>query len=175
MPPSSALLTAVLGTCASTLALAACSCKNDVWLKRMVLFAMCLWAPYYWLLGAQSGFIFSALIVVRQGVSLNLPHMPRFAANAILVVLVLVMTLCLAWTWDGAHSLLPWFSAVNSTYAYMKLRGARLRTQVIVGESGWALYAIVVGAWSHLIFLALALGLSLWTIYRLKRPEVTPI
>ena len=162
-------VTAVLGASACALALLACTCKDDVWLKRAVLVAMILWAPYYWLLGAPSGFVFSVLIVIRQFLSLNLARISPPVATAAMVALLLAITTCLVMTWEGPRSLLPWFAAVNSTYAYMRLQGARLRAQVIFGEGGWAIYALVVGAWAHLAFIFIALALSLWTIHRLKR------
>lgn len=158
-----------LGSVACLVSLTACTQKVDKRLKLTVLLAMCLWAPYYWLKGGMSGFAFAVLIGVRQVLSLNTHRMNSVTQRASLVALVLAMTASVAVTWAGWPSLLPWFATINSTYAYLKYQGVRLRLQIVAGDAAWAVYAIVMTAWPHLAFMVVAIGLNLWTAQRLAR------
>ena len=155
--------TPALGSLACLVSLTACVQKVDKRLKLTVLLAMCLWAPYYWLKGGTSGFAFALLIGVRQVLALNTHRLSPRMQRASLVALVVAMTATVWLTWEGWTSLLPWFATVNSTYAYLKFQGVRLRLQIVAGDAAWAVYAIAMTAWPHLVFMLVAIGLNLWT------------
>jgi signal transduction histidine kinase len=97
------------------------------------------------------------------------------AARRITAISYCVVFTGVLWlTWSGPVSLLPWISALNATYAYFYLTGARLRVQVMLSTGLWLLNAIVLGSIGGVAMNAASLGISLWTIMRLKRAAVAP-
>ena len=77
-------------------------------------------------------------------------------------------------TWAGPVSLLPWISALNATYAYFYLAARVCVPQVMLSTGLWLLNAVVLGSIGGVAMNAASLGISLWTIVRLKRAAMVP-
>lgn len=161
--------TEAVGMLACAVSLVAPALRSDRRFKAMGLVAIGLWAPYYWLLGAMSGFVFMLLMAVRQVISMGAHRLPPPALRWALAGLVLAMTAAAAFTWEGWRSILPWAASVNGAHAYFARTGVKLRSQLFVGDCAWLAYAVLVQAWPHAVFIAMLICINLVTIRRLRR------
>ncbi len=157
----------LVGILACAVSLCAPAFKSDRRFKVIGLLALALWAPYYWLLGAMTGFVFTLLLALRQLGSIFAHRFGPRTLRWMLAVLVVAMTVSAAVTWEGWHSLLPWAASVNGVHAHFSHSGLRLRTQLFFGDCAWLAYAVTVHAWPHAAFMVVLICINLATIRRL--------
>lgn len=165
-PFSATQLAGYLATIAS---LSAYAMRKDKMMKAGVGIGLLLWALHYGMLSAWTASATCLLIASRHVLALIAPTMSATARRTTAVSYCLVFTAVLWLTWAGSVSLLPWISALNATYAYFYLAGTRLRTQVMLSTSLWLLNAVILGSIGGVAMNIMSLGISLWTVTRLKR------
>ena len=157
------------GYVATIVSLSAYAMREDKMMKTGVGAGLLLWALHYAMLSAWTASATCLLIASRQVLALIAPTMSATARSTAAISYCLVFTAVLWLTWAGPVSLLPWISALNATYAYFYLVGTRLRTQVMLSTGLWLLNAAILGSIGGVAMNILSLGISLWTIARLKR------
>jgi hypothetical protein len=143
--------------------------RQDKMMKTGVGAGLLLWALHYAMLSAWTASATCLLIASRQALALIAPAMSPTARRTTAISYCLVFTAGLWLTWAGPVSLLSWTSALNATYAYFYLAGTRLRAQVMVSTGLWLVNAAVLGSIGGVAMNIVSLGISLWTISRLKR------
>lgn len=158
-----------VGYAATVVSLSAYAMREDKMMKTGVGLGLLLWALHYAMLAAWTASATCLLIASRQILALIAPAMSAALRRITAVSYCSVFTVVLWLTWNGPVSLLPWISALNATYAYFYLAGARLRTQVMLSTGLWLLNAAVLGSIGGVAMNVVSLGISLWTIIRLKR------
>ena len=161
--------TQLAGYVATIVSLSAYAMRQDKMMKTGVGAGLLLWALHYAMLSAWTASATCLLIASRQVLALIAPTMSATARRTAAISYCLVFTAVLWLTWAGPVSLLPWISALNATYAYFYLVGTRLRTQVMLSTGLWLLNAAILGSIGGVAMNILSLGISLWTIARLKR------
>jgi hypothetical protein len=161
--------TQLAGYVAAIVSLSAYAMRQDKMMKTGVGIGLLLWALHYTMLSAWTASATCLLIASRQVLTLIAPAMSATARRTTAVSYCIVFTAVLWLTWAGPVSLLPWISALNATYAYFYLGGIRLRAQVMLSTSLWLLNAAVLGSIGGIAMNIVSLGISLWTIARLKR------
>lgn len=163
----------MVGYAATLLSLSAYAMREDKMMKTGVGLGLLLWTLHYAMLAAWTASATCLLIASRQILALIAPAMSAAARRLTAVSYCLVFTGVLWLTWAGPVSLLPWISALNATCAYFYLAGTRLRAQVMLSSGLWLLNALVLGSIGGVAMNAVSLGISLWTIVRLKRAATT--
>ena len=164
----------LVGYAATFVSLSAYAMREDKMMKTGVGLGLVLWALHYAMLSALTASATCLLIASRQILAFFAPTLSISARYAVTVVYYLLFTGVLWQTWAGPVSLLPWISALNNTYAYFYLAGTRLRAQVMLSTGLWLLNAMVLGSIGGVVMNAASLGISLWTILRLKRATTAP-
>ena len=159
----------LVGYAATLVSLSAYAMREDKMMKTGVGLGLLLWTLHYAMLAAWTASATCLLIASRQILALVAPAMSAAARRITAVSYCSVFTGVLWLTWAGPVSLLPWISALNATYAYFYLAGTRLRAQVMLSTGLWLLNAVVLGSIGGVAMNAISLGISLWTIVRLKR------
>jgi hypothetical protein len=161
--------TQLVGYVAAFVSLSAYAMREDKMMKTGVGAGLLLWALHYAMLAGWTASATCLLIASRQVLALIAPAMSATARRTTAVSYCFVFTAVLWLTWAGSVSLLPWVSALNATYAYFYLAGTRLRAQVMLSTGLWLLNAAVLGSIGGVAMNILSLGISLWTITRIKR------
>jgi hypothetical protein len=164
----------LMGYTATFVSLGAYAMREDKMLKIGVGLGLVLWTLHYAMLSAWTASATCVLIASRQILAFIAPAVSGAARRATTASYCLAFTGILWQTWAGPISLLPWISALNATYAYFYLSGARLRAQVMLSTGLWLLNAVVLGSIGGVAMNAASLGISLWTIMRLKRAAMVP-
>lgn len=159
----------LVGYVATLVSLGAYAMREDKIMKTGVGLGLVLWATHYAMLSAWTASVICLVIASRQILAFIAPAMSAAARRTTVASYCLVFTGVLWHTWAGPVSLLPWISALNATYAYFYLAGAHLRAQVMLSTGLWLLNAVVLGSIGGVMMNAASLGISLWTIMRLKR------
>lgn len=159
----------LVGYAATLVSLSAYAMREDKMMKIWVGFGLVLWALHYAMLSALTASVTCLLIASRQILVFFAPTLSLPTRHFLTVSYCLVFSGVLWQTWAGPISLLPWISAINATYAYFYLSGMRLRTQVMLSTGLWLLNAMVLGSIGGVVMNTASLGISLWTIIRLKR------
>jgi Bacterial inner membrane protein len=161
--------TQLVGYAATFVSLSAYALREDKMMKTGVGLGLVLWALHYAMLSAWTASATCLLIASRQILAFIAPLMSAAARRATAASYCLIFT-CVLWqTWAGPVSLLPWISALNATYAYFYLAGTRLRAQVMLSTGLWLLNALALSSIGGVAMNTASLGISLWTIIRLKR------
>lgn len=159
----------LVGYGATFVSLGAYAMREDKMMKIGVGLGLVLWAWHYAMLSAWTASVICLLIASRQILAFFAPTLSISARYAVTAAYYLLFTGVLWQTWAGSVSLLPWISAINATYAYFYLKGMRLRAQVMLSTGLWLLNAMVLGSIGGVVMNAASLGISLWTVVRLKR------
>lgn len=159
----------LVGYGAMIVSLGAYAMREDKMMKTGVGVGLVLWALHYAMLLAWTASAICLLIASRQILAFLAPAMSAAGRRATAVSYCLVFTGVLWETWAGPVSLLPWISAINATYAYFYLAGTRLRARVMLSTGLWLLNALALGSIGGVAMNAASLGISVWTIARLKR------
>jgi hypothetical protein len=159
----------LVGYAATVMSLSAYAMREDRMMKTWVGLGLLLWTLHYAMLAAWTASVICLLIASRQILALIAPAMSAAARRITTVFYCSVFTAVLWLTWDDPVSLLPWLSALNATYAYFYLASTRLRAQVMLSTSLWLLNAMLLGSIGGVAMNAVSLGISFWTIVRLKR------
>ena len=161
-------LAQLVGYAATVVSIGAYALKKDAHFKAGIGASLLTWAAHYMLFGAWTAAFTCLVIASRQGLALLAPAMGGTGRRWSAFGYVVVFTGVLWWTWAGPVSLLPWLAALNATYAYVYLAGARLRGQVMLSTSCWLVNALLLGSIGNVVTNVATLGMSAWAIRRLR-------
>lgn len=164
----------ILGLLAAGAYIASFSLRNETHFRLCNMTGSLLWAGYYALLGATVGTVMLLIGATRQVVSIAVLKKPASLKLKLAIGFGLVLSVALAFSWQGARSLLPWLALMNATYSYLCLSGLRLRKQLFIGNMAWLPYDLIVGAWAHMAMELVALVINGRLIRRLQKEESAP-
>lgn len=159
----------LVGYAAMVVSISAYALKRDAHFKVGIGASLLTWTVHYVLLGAWTTAFTCLLIASRQVLALLAPALSPAARKCSALGYAAAFTGVLAWTWAGPLSLLPWLAALNATYAYIYLAGARLRAQVMLSTSCWLVNALLLGSIGNVVTNLATLAMSAWAIRRLRR------
>lgn len=167
----------ILGCLAAAAYIASFSLRNETHFRLCNMTGSLLWAGYYALLGATVGTVMLLIGATRQVVSIWAMGKPASFKLKLAVAFGLILSVALAFAWQGPRSFLPWLALMNATYSYLCLTGLRLRIQLFFGNMAWLPYDLLVGAWPHMAMELVALVINGRLIRRLQREaaEATPV
>lgn len=159
----------VVGYIAMASGISAYALKNDRALKIVMGVCMALWSLHYVMLSAWTPAAVSLVVAARQVIATVFPHMSGRVLKHVTVAYMTIFTVILAMTWHGTASIWPWLAAVNATFAFLHLQGARMRGQ-LMGTSGlWIVNGLVTGSIGHIVQSTISLVVSGWTIVRMRQ------
>ena len=158
-----------IGLLATTATLAAFTQGSDGRFRLYATGGSVLWTIHFALLGAQTAAVTAIAIAMRQAGSHWLIAKPAHWRLAAGVGFTVIYT-TIAWiTWQAWYSVLPWIAAVNGTYAFFCLTGARLRTQMMLSDTAGLVNGLALGSIGAVLASAAALAINARTIRRLRR------
>ena len=129
-----------IGTLATVIAILAFQCKDTKKLYLMQFFSNLFFTLHYLVLGAATGLLLNGMGTVRL-VLLSFVKKKWARSNAAMWILMIVMALCTAVTWNGWLSLLPAIAQIFSTPLYFKRNGKILRYgQLLFMSPCWLIY-----------------------------------
>lgn len=163
----------VLGLAAAAAYIASFSIRNETGFRLCNMTGSLLWAGYYALLGATVGTVMLLIGATRQVVSIAVMKRPASFKLKLAIGFGLVLSVALAFAWQGPRSFLPWLALMNATYSYLCLSGLRLRKQLFFGNMAWLPYDLIVGAWAHMAMEVVALCINGRLIRRMEREAAT--
>lgn len=159
----------VVGYLATVISIGAYGLKDDFRFRAGIGASLLAWAAHYSLLDAWTAAGTCLLIASRQGVTLLMPNMTMQARKWTSLTYAAAFTAVLGWTWTGPISLLPWLAALNATYAYVYLTGARLRGQVMASTGCWLVNAVLIGSVGNVVTNIATLSMTSWALLRMRR------
>jgi hypothetical protein len=158
-----------LGLLATLATLAAFAQRSDGRFRLYATVGSVLWTVHFGLLGAHTAAATAIAIALRQAGSHVLIAKPAHWRLLAGIGFTLVYT-AIAWiTWQGWYSVLPWIAAVNGTYAFFSLAGARLRSQMLLSDAAGLVNGFAVGSIGGVLAAVAALAINARTIRRLRR------
>jgi hypothetical protein len=162
-------LSMMLGMVAACAYVLSFSVRNETHFRLVNMTGSLLWAGYYGLLGAHVGMVMLLIGATRQVVSIAVLSKPASLKLKLAFFFGAVLSVALAFAWQGPRSFLPWLALMNATYSYLCLSGLRLRKQLFFGNMAWLPYDLLVGAWAHMAMELVALVVNGRLIRRLER------
>lgn len=168
---ASTLFVQSLGFVATGLTLASFAQRSDARLRVFLTLGSLFWAVHFALLEAYTASVTLLFIGSRQAASHWISRGPEIWRQAAAWGYTLGFTVIAGITWQGWKSLLPWLMAVNGTFAFFYLRGARMRTQMLLADVAGAVNGLAVGSAGGFVGSLAFLTVNGWTIVRLRRQE----
>ncbi|MDP5029552.1 YgjV family protein [Paraglaciecola sp.] len=137
----------------------------DVELRRWSALGALLWTLMYLMLSAYTAAVMMFLTAIRTLAS------GYHSARKLWVfsVFMAIFLSSLVFSWQGPLSLLPAFSAINTTIALFYFSGVQLRLFLLASSIAWMANDLIWQAWPALLAEAIALLLNLKTIFALIR------
>ena len=167
--PSSHILVQGVGLLATAATLAAFAQRSDGRFRLYATGGSLLWTVHFALLGAHTAAVTAIAIALRQAGSHWLIAKPAHWRLVAGVGFTVIYTAIAWFTWQAWYSVLPWIAAVNGTYGFFWLTGARLRTQMLVSDAAGVVNGFAVGSIGAVLASAAAIAINVRTIRRLRR------
>jgi hypothetical protein len=168
------LFVQILGFVATGCTLAAFTQHSDTRFRGWATLGSVFWSIHFALLGALTAAATMLVIGSRQGASHWISRWPTARKHAAAWVYFIVFSSIAVWTWQGWHSLLPWFMAVNGTYGYFFLSGARMRKQMLLSDAAGLVNGFAVNSWGGVVGSLAYLAINLRTVRQLQLSTFKP-
>lgn len=159
----------VIGYIALVIYVGAYCFKRDNTLKILFSVSNIFWIAHYYLIGAETAALTTALITLRNILALNAEDFSRrrkIITAGIFTGLLLTAGIV---TWNGPVSIIPVATTIAVTFAMLYLKGIRLRQLLLAVDSAWLLHAVIVLSIPGAIYAISAIVMNLITILKMKK------
>lgn len=155
----------IIGYIALVIYVAGYAFKDDNKLKIIFSVSNFFWVVHYYLINAQTAALTTALVTVRNLLSLNSQNFSLKRKNITACVLAAAGMI----TWAGWISLVLVMTTIIVTFAMIYLKDIRLRQVFFLVDLGWLAHSIVVISFGGFVYAVMALIVNAITILRLAR------
>lgn len=130
-----------------------------------------LWALHYHLLGERIAAALSAVSAGRNTIALHVLTLPRRKRIALTLAACSLLVTLAAFTWSGPLTALPTFASCLTMTAAFWLAGYRFRRVLLVSDSCWLVFGVLVGSIAGALAATISLSINAWTLHRLREAE----
>lgn len=163
----------IVGYVALVTYVAAYAIKNDNTLKLAFSASNILWVVHYYLIGAQTAALTTAILVVRNLFSLNSPDFSFEKKRLLLIVFSVFLMAAGMLTWAGWISIIPVATCIAVTYGVFFLSGLKLRTVFLICDVAWLVHGIVVVSYGGIAYAIGALVMNAITMRSMQKTRLS--
>jgi len=166
-------LAQIAGYVALVTYVAAYAIRDDNKLKIAFSASNVLWVVHYYLIGAQTAAVTTAIIILRNLFSLNSPDF-SFKKKCLLLLIFSVLLIAAGiFTWAGWISVIPVFCCIAITYGVFFLSGLQLRTVFLVCDMAWLAHGIVVVSYGGIVYALGAVIVNAFTMRSMQKTRLS--
>lgn len=171
MNPDFYALPQIIGYIALIIYVSGYAFKDDNKLKVIFSVSNIFWIIHYYLINAQTAAVTTALITMRNLLSLNADGFSRRRKLLTAWVFTLLLVVAGVVTWNGWISLVPVCACVAATFAMIYLNALRLRQVLLLIDLTWLVHACVVVSFGGFVYALSAMAVNAVTLYRLRETD----
>ena len=149
--------------------------RNDNTLKIVFSVSNVFWIVHYYMIHAQTAALTTAIVTVRNVLSLNAETFSIKRRMITAWIFTVVLLAAGVVTWVGWISVIPVSTTIAATHAMLYMRGVSLRKVFFVIDAAWLVHAVVVLSFGGFVYAFCALIVNAHTIFKMsKDPVVGP-
>lgn len=127
------------------------------------------WIVHYYFINAQTAALTTAIITIRNLLSLNAETIPAKRKMLIAAGVSVLLIIAGLATWAGPVSIIPVVATIAATYGFLYVHGMRLRKFFLLLDAAWLLHAVLVSSIGGLIYATGALLVNGYMIVKITR------
>ena len=126
--------------------------KSNRWLFLLKLIGTVLFCLQFFLLDAFSGCLSLAVNILRNGLMMRYDDWKWVRWKGFPLLITVLFTAVLIYTWNGPISLLPYIGSVSSTFVYWTNSPRKIRlVDLACASPCWLVYDLIVHSWGGLL------------------------
>jgi hypothetical protein len=145
--------------------------RDDKKLKLAFSGSNVFWVLHYYLINAHTAALTTAIIIVRNLLSLNSKEMPENKKRIFVCVFSVLLIVAGIVTWAGPVSIIPVATTILITYSMFYLHGITLRKVFFAVDMAWLLHAVIVASVGGFVYAIGSLAFNAYTTFKMIKEQ----